>query len=234
MVVVENEKNYLASYKEHMLKVQVELIHMRKRTSEQYNAWKKDTRLRFLEGSICWLRDEAFKLATSLENMKQSNQQLKKEVDLLTQENEFMKEYTQCTKRQNLRLEKTIETLKHPENLRRYAEMQVELDKLNGTIPVPSMPFSPPEEPVMLKTSQVSGTQSAVFRESNRVSTAQDSLFTMSKSNLLHQRTKSGSGLRHGLKASQRYGNAMDDLRSSHSGQVNISSEGITDPKLRD
>jgi hypothetical protein len=69
MIVEDNEKNYLASYKEHMLKVQVELINLKKKTSEHYNSWKKDQRLRFLEGSICWLRDEALSLAKSLKSV---------------------------------------------------------------------------------------------------------------------------------------------------------------------
>lgn len=157
MVVIENEKNYLTSYKEHMLKVQVELIHLKRKTSEQYNSWKKDQRLKFLEGSICWLRDEALKLATSLEELKETNAQLKREMDVLATENMYMKEYTHCTKRQNMKLEKTIVQLKDPENLRKYAAAQAEIDKLNLTIPniqninTAEMPFTPPDQ-VMIKT----------------------------------------------------------------------------------
>jgi cell division protein FtsB len=64
--------------------------------------------LRFLEGSICWLRDEALKLAAGLEEVKKANIELKREVDVLSTENMYLKEYAQCTKRQNMRLEKTV------------------------------------------------------------------------------------------------------------------------------
>jgi hypothetical protein len=63
MIVEEHEKSYTVSYKDHMLRVQCELIDLKRKTSDYYVKLKRDERILFLESSIHWLRDEAFKLA---------------------------------------------------------------------------------------------------------------------------------------------------------------------------
>jgi RNA:NAD 2'-phosphotransferase (TPT1/KptA family) len=67
MIVMEHETNYIMAYKEHMVKVQVELIDMKKKTTEGYHRMKNDERTKFLEGSIAWMRREAMKLMKALE-----------------------------------------------------------------------------------------------------------------------------------------------------------------------
>ncbi len=67
MIVMEHETNYIMAYKDHMVKVQVELIDMKKRSSEHYLKMKNDERNKFLEGSIAWMRKEAMKLMKALE-----------------------------------------------------------------------------------------------------------------------------------------------------------------------
>jgi hypothetical protein len=67
MIVLEHETNYVMAYKEHMIKVQVELIEMKKKTTETYHRMKADERTKFLEGSIAWMRREAMKLMKALE-----------------------------------------------------------------------------------------------------------------------------------------------------------------------
>ena len=70
MIVKQHEDNYVEAYKEHMLRVQVELIDYRKKTAEQYNKLKQDERTRFLEQSIHWMRSEAIKLCEQIEELK--------------------------------------------------------------------------------------------------------------------------------------------------------------------
>ena len=96
---------------------------VKKSATDAYNKWKKDDRLKFLESSIHWLRDEALTLCKSLEDIKLQNVKLRTEIIETKKENNYLQEYTKSTKRENLKLKKVIETLKDPQNLIRYAEV---------------------------------------------------------------------------------------------------------------
>lgn len=48
-ILYQHEKDFLAAYKDHMLKVEVELVLFKKRTADFYLKMKKDERLSFLE-----------------------------------------------------------------------------------------------------------------------------------------------------------------------------------------
>lgn len=95
---------------------------MKKRTTETYYKMKADEKTKFLEGSIAWMRREAMKLMKALERAQASNKEMRKELEEALKEKAFMMEYTVCTKRENLRLKKTVEQLKDPENIMRYAK----------------------------------------------------------------------------------------------------------------
>lgn len=69
------------SYKEHMLKVQMELLNMKKRTTDYYLRMKQDDRVRFLEGSLQWVRSEAMKLMKALEKARKANVDMRIELD---------------------------------------------------------------------------------------------------------------------------------------------------------
>lgn len=122
MIVSQNEQNFFESYKEHMLKVQCELVTVKKSVTEGYNKWKKDERLKFLESSIHWLRGEALTLCKSLEDIKVQNGKLRQEAVELRKENNYLTEYTRATKRENLGLKRVIEQLKDPKNMIRYVD----------------------------------------------------------------------------------------------------------------
>jgi hypothetical protein len=121
----------LVSYKEHMLKVQMELLTMKRKTSDHYMKMKKEERVRLLEGSVQWMRTEAMKLMKALERGRRANHEMRLELDKTKTEKNYMMEYNRCQKRHNLMLKKTVETLKKPENIRRYYQAS---QRSNGDI----------------------------------------------------------------------------------------------------
>ena len=81
LIGAKHQEAYLVSYKEHMLKVQMELLNMKKRTTDYYLRMKKDDRVRFLEGSLHWVRSEAMKLMKALEKARKANMEMRIELD---------------------------------------------------------------------------------------------------------------------------------------------------------
>lgn len=114
MIGAKNEQAFLVSYKEHMLKVQMELLSMKRKTSDHYLNMKQDERVRFLEGSLQWIRAEAMKLMKALEKARKVNHEMRLELDQARTEKNYMLEYNKCQKRHNLLLKKTVDTLKNP------------------------------------------------------------------------------------------------------------------------
>ena len=95
---------------------------MKKRTTDYYLRMKQDDRVRFLEGSLQWVRSEAMKLMKALEKARKANMDMRIELDQVKTEKSYMLEYNRCEKRKNLILKKTVDQLKDPENIRRYFE----------------------------------------------------------------------------------------------------------------
>jgi hypothetical protein len=134
MIVMEHETSYIMAYKEHMVKVQMELIDMKRKTTETYYKMKAEDRTKLLEGSIAWLRKEVMKLMRALEKAQDQNKDMRKELDEARKEKAFMMEYTVCTKKENLRLKKTVEQLKDPDNIMRYAKAIVRNEEADDTV----------------------------------------------------------------------------------------------------
>jgi hypothetical protein len=65
--IQKHETDFITAYKDHMLKVQVELIHFKKKASEYYQNLKKDEKLKNLETTISWLKNESVRLAGNIE-----------------------------------------------------------------------------------------------------------------------------------------------------------------------
>lgn len=95
---------------------------MKRKSNEHYHRMKNEERTKFLEGSIAWIRKEAMKLMKALEKEQVRGKNMKIELEEARKEKQYMLEYTAATKRENLRLKKTIETLKDPDNIMRYAK----------------------------------------------------------------------------------------------------------------
>jgi hypothetical protein len=107
---------------------------MKKKTKETYHRMKNDEKTKVLEGSIAWMRREAMKLMKALEKAQDNNKEMRLELEEARKEKAFMMEYNVCTKRENLRLKKTVEQLKDPENIIRYAKAIVRNEEAEDTV----------------------------------------------------------------------------------------------------
>jgi hypothetical protein len=71
-----HETDFVAAYKDHMLKVQFELIQFQKKSSEYYQMIKKNEKIKNLESSISWLREESINLSHKNEALQKENKTL--------------------------------------------------------------------------------------------------------------------------------------------------------------
>ena len=72
-IIQKHEADFVVSYKEHMIKVQVELADFKKRSSNYYLNMKKSEKIRMLENSIAFFREECIKMAASIDQLKVKN-----------------------------------------------------------------------------------------------------------------------------------------------------------------
>ncbi|CDW79701.1 UNKNOWN [Stylonychia lemnae] len=115
-----HQQDFVTAYKDHMLKVQCEMIHLKKKSTDFYQKMKRDERIRFLESTIQWLRGEALSLAKNISDLKIKNDEMKEELDIAKSDKIFMLQYTKSQKRYNQILVKTIDKLKSPKYQEQY------------------------------------------------------------------------------------------------------------------
>lgn len=79
-IIQKHEADYLNSYKEHMLRVQVEMKQFKKKSEDFYLNMKKTEKIQLLESSVNWFREESIRLANSLDKCKASQEKLSSEL----------------------------------------------------------------------------------------------------------------------------------------------------------
>jgi len=150
-MMLAHQKDYVAAYKDHMVKVQCELIHVKKHNSDFYLKMARDERMRYLEQTIQWLRTEALSLAKSIQELKSQNERLRRDLDQDRDERRFLVEYTRSTRRHNRLLSQTIEQLKDGVIRQKYEKNYNSLHQskpLNGI--ASSSMFSNSQEPTIV------------------------------------------------------------------------------------
>jgi hypothetical protein len=58
-LLAKHEKDFITAYRDHMLKVQMELVQYKQKSTDFYLGMKENERNNFLEKSINWLRSES-------------------------------------------------------------------------------------------------------------------------------------------------------------------------------
>lgn len=81
---------------------------------------KKDEKLKMLESSVGWLRDECITLAGSIEKLKVHNRNLFKKVSQTESDSKKLEETIMTLKNHNIVLTRTVEKLKSPEFIEKY------------------------------------------------------------------------------------------------------------------
>ncbi|CDW88891.1 UNKNOWN [Stylonychia lemnae] len=120
-VLLENQqKEFMTSYKEHMSKVQCEILIMKHKSTKEYAKMKMDERVRYLEDRITFLRTEMGSLVSRIDNLSKQSEILQEKLTKEQETKEFLKQYTIATKKQNQMLMQTIEKLKDPEIQYKY------------------------------------------------------------------------------------------------------------------
>ena len=92
-----------------MLKVQKEIMHLRNRTQQKEKELSIDVKVRALESSLSWFRDESLKLARIIDDGKRENTSLKIQIESLEKDKDFLSESLKATKRQNRMLKASLE-----------------------------------------------------------------------------------------------------------------------------
>ena len=122
-ILQNHQTDFVNAYKDHMLKVQFELIQFQKKSQEFYFTVKKSERIQNLEKTIEWLRTESMILSKKNEALTLGNRGLKEKYTLADEESKFWKEQAFLGKNQITILKKAIQNLKSPALLHKYQEL---------------------------------------------------------------------------------------------------------------
>jgi len=121
-IIQKHEADFISSYKDHMLKVQIELLQFKKRSSEFFNNMRKDEKLKMLEQSVKWLRDELVALSSNIDDVKASNKTLTDKLNLSEEENASLKTSVMSLTHHNVILKRTVQQLKSPALIAKYEQ----------------------------------------------------------------------------------------------------------------
>jgi cell division protein FtsB len=81
---------------------------------------KKDEKLKMLEQSVKWLRDESVALASNIEELRAANRTLRQKVRLVEDEKSQQAEQIITLTHHNILLKRTVEQLKSPALIAKY------------------------------------------------------------------------------------------------------------------
>lgn len=118
-----HEADFVAAYKDHMLKVQFELIQFQKKSSQFYQDVKKNEKIQTLEKSLEWLRTESVKLSEKVEHLEQRKKKLETDLKQSQEECAQWRKIALNTKSYNVVLQKTVRDLKSPALINKYEEL---------------------------------------------------------------------------------------------------------------
>ena len=97
-----------------MVRVQQDLAEFKKKSSDYYLNMKKNEKIRMLESSIAFFRQECIKMATSIEVLKARAKKLTAKLKFAEEEKDSWHDEAKKIKFQNVLLRNTIEQLKSP------------------------------------------------------------------------------------------------------------------------
>lgn len=92
----------------------MELFAFKKKASEYYQALMRDEKLKNLESSVSWLRNESIRLAGNIEGLTEDNKSLNMKLKESQDEVKVWKQQSINTKSYNMVLKETIVKLKSP------------------------------------------------------------------------------------------------------------------------
>eukprot|EP00347_Sterkiella_histriomuscorum_P001031 403373603 len=100
-MIVKHEKDFMAAYRGHMLKIQKELVAMKKKCSEQEFALRRDEKIMSLERQLEWFRSEALNLSKLYKHHTREAESLRQKNETLEEEKQFLMMQITKQKRQS-------------------------------------------------------------------------------------------------------------------------------------
>ena len=95
-----HEADFISAYRGHMLRVQQELLLIKKTISEQQFKMKLDNRINTLQKSLNWFKEEAMNLSKIVENKNNQIKQIQGEYSLIKNEISILTEALKKSKKQ--------------------------------------------------------------------------------------------------------------------------------------
>ena len=117
-----HEADFVLSYKDHMMQVQLEMAEFKKKSSDFYLNLKKSEKVRMLEGALGLFREECTKLAASYGTLKEKSKAMASELTFVNEEIKSWRDEAKTLKFQNVLLRNTINQLKSPQLIGKYEE----------------------------------------------------------------------------------------------------------------
>ena len=121
-IIQKHEADFVVSYKDHMVMIQKELAEFKKKSSVFYMNMKKSEKIKMLENSITWFREECIKMANTIDEQKNQNKKLDAQMKFAQQEIDSWHDEAKTLKFQNVILKNTINQLKSPQLIGKYEE----------------------------------------------------------------------------------------------------------------
>ena len=107
-IVQKHEADFIVTYKDHMMHVQLEMAEFKKKSSDFYLKMKKDEKIKMLEGSLGIYKSECTKMVATLDKLQKSQKLMVTQHKYDTSEIEAWKEEAKKLKFQNVILRNTI------------------------------------------------------------------------------------------------------------------------------
>lgn len=91
-VLAKQENEFVNAYRNHMIKVKNEIEFLKNKADEQKARVMQDSRIKQLENSIRWFKNESAKLTKTYDFQKQEIEMMKSKKHGLTDDNTFLKD----------------------------------------------------------------------------------------------------------------------------------------------
>ena len=121
-IIQKHEADFVLGYKDHMVRIQQELADFKMKSSEFYLNMKKSEKIRMLENSITFFREECIKMARMIDKFKKRCSKLDNQLKFSRSETETWHDEAKTLKFQNVILKHTIDDLKSPHLIAKYEE----------------------------------------------------------------------------------------------------------------
>jgi hypothetical protein len=133
-VLEKREKEFLSAYQSHMIEVQKELLHLKRKANEKELKLQQDDKILSLEQELAWIREETMKAREEIDNQEVLIGDLKLENQELEDDAKFLKDQLKECKTNNMKLKVALS-----KSHNKYDTLVSEAKRQNKTLPAELM-----------------------------------------------------------------------------------------------